>query len=55
MAKNSESKVGKVLSDTTQKAVITLVLAMLLAAAVLDLQIYVAPAYANSLGLKVMA
>ena len=34
---STESKVGKILSESTQKAVITLVLSMLLSAAILDL------------------
>ena len=55
IAKNqsNESKVGKILAESTQKAVITLVLSMLLSAAVLDLSLFIAPPPGHSLGLKV--
>ena len=49
-----ESKVGKILSESTQKAVITLVLSMLLAAAILDLGLYIVSPPGFSLGLKVL-
>ena len=51
---SNESKVGKILAESTQKAVITLVLSMLLSAAVLDLQLYIVAPAGNSLGLKVL-
>lgn len=51
----TESKVGKILSTSTQKAVITLVLSMLLSAAVLDLQLYLAPPIGYSLGLQTLS
>ena len=51
---SNESKVGKMLSESTQRAVITLVLSMLLSAALLDLQLYIMSPYAYPLGLKVL-
>mmetsp|Transcript_9361 Transcript_9361/g.12748 ORF Transcript_9361/g.12748 Transcript_9361/m.12748 type:complete len:200 (+) Transcript_9361:391-990(+) len=53
-AQSNESKVGKILSESTQKAVITLVLSMLLSAAVLDLQLYIFRLPPYPLGLKVL-
>ena len=50
-----ESKVGKILSESTQKAVITLVLSMLLSAAVLDLNLFIETTSGYSLGLKALA
>lgn len=46
---------GKILSESTQKAVITLVLAMLLSAALFDLQLYLTNPLGYSIGLKVLA
>ena len=56
IAKNqsNESKVGKILAESTQKAVITLVLSMLLSAAVLDLSLFIVTPPGHSLGLKVL-
>ena len=51
---SNESKVGKILSDRTQKAVITLVLAMLLSAAVLDIDLYITTPQPFSLGLEAL-
>jgi len=51
----NESKVGKILSESTQKAVISLVLSMLLSAAVLDLHLFAEPSHGFSFGLKVLA
>jgi len=51
---SNESKVGKILAESTQKAVITLVLSMLLSAAVLDIQLYIVVPAGNSLGLKIL-
>lgn len=50
----NESKVGKILSESTQKAVITLVLSMLLSAAVLDLALFAEAPVGFSFGLKVL-
>ena len=52
---STESKVGKILSDSTQKAVITLVLSMLMSAAVLDLALFAEAPVGFSFGLKVLA
>ena len=54
-AQQSESKVGKILSESTQKAVITLVLSMLLSAAVLDLELFITKPYAYPLGLQILS
>ena len=51
----NESKVGKILSESTQKAVISLVLSMLLSAAVLDYHLFTEPPFGFSYGLKVLA
>ena len=51
---SSESKVGKILSESTQKAVIVLVLAMLLSAAILDLPLFAQAPVGFSFGLKVL-
>lgn len=50
----SESKVGKILSESTQKAVITLVLSMLLSSAVLDPTLYIVEETPYLLGLKIL-
>ena len=50
-----ESKVGKILNESTQKAVITLVLAMLLSTALLDTQLYIVNPSGHSLGLKALS
>ena len=51
----NESQVGKILTKNTQKAVITLVLSMLLSAAVLDSALYISAPVGYSLGLKVLS
>ena len=50
----SESKVGKILSASTQKAVIVLVLSMLLSAAVLDTPLFAQATSGFAFGLKVL-
>ena len=52
---SNESKVGKILSESTQKAVILLVLSMLLSAAALDLQLYITEPPPYEIGLKVIS
>ena len=49
-----DSKVGKILSESTQRSVITLALAMLVSAMILDPQMFLAQPYGYSLGLKVL-
>ena len=51
----NESQVGKILTKNTQKAVITLVLSMLLSAAVLNSALYISAPVGYSLGLKVLS
>lgn len=53
--KKNDSQVGKILTKNTQKAVITLVLSMLLSAAVLDSALYISAPVGYSLGLKVLS
>ena len=48
----NESKVGKILSESNQKAVITLVLSMLLSTAVLELKLFIDTPYAYGVGLE---
>ena len=50
-----DSQVGKILTKNTQKAVITLVLSMLLSAAVLDSALFISVPIGYSLGLKVLS
>lgn len=50
-----DSKVGKILSESTQKSVITLVLAMLVSAIVLDPPLFLEAPVGYSLGLKVLS
>lgn len=49
-----ESKVGKILSESTQRAVIILVLSMLLSAAVLDLELFIVRMPPYPLGLQIL-
>lgn len=49
-----DSKVGKILSESTQRSVITLALAMLVSAMILDPPMFLAQPYGYSLGLKVL-
>ena len=52
---HQNSQVGKILTKNTQKAVITLVLSMLLSAAVLDSALFISVPIGYSLGLKVLS
>lgn len=50
-----DSKVGKILSESTQKSVLTLTFAMLAAAMVLDSPLFIEQPHGYSLGLKILS